>query len=566
MSNPAKELLIERIQHGLVRGTLTRASRWASRYYIMPANRVMAQGPLNFKYYPWEKEMLDSNAPLNVGQKAAQMGYSNVVLGRTFYEIDVKGMNCLYVLPAKSPDASDFSSSRFDPALELSPHLAKLFSDVKNVGHKRAGSANLFIRGSRSRSGLKSIPAGLIVLDELEEMTQENIPLALERASGQFEKFVWMISTPWIDNKGINTFFNQSTMEHFWFPCPGCGKYIELKYPESLVITGDSLNDPNLEKSHLQCYDCKCVLPQDKMNPDVKASWLHLPSVSDGKGAKWIPSKTGTPSRGFHVSQLYSATVTPYELAQAVMRAQYSAADEQELYNSKLGLPRTPDGAAITDAQIADCVKGYKHYEAACPNGIICMGVDVGKWLHVEIAAYFFPDSYQATFDLNAQCTCKQLITTKVKEFKELDGLMQQYRVQMCVIDANPERRMAYDFACRNYGHVKLCHYPEGVNGKQLNENQAEQMVAADRTSWLDTSLGRFRAKTISIPMDTSEEYKEHIKAQVRIFRKDKNGNPVARYETADNTPDHFGHARNYCEIALPLATVLARPNTVGLT
>lgn len=555
--NQAKQALIERIQHGLIRGTLTRASRWASRYYVMPSNRVMAQGPLNFKYYPWEKDMLDSNAPLNIGQKAAQMGFSNVVLGRTFYEIDVKGMNCLYVLPAKTPDASDFSSSRFDPALELSPHLSKMFSDVKNVGHKRAGTANLFIRGSRSRGGLKSIPAGFIVLDELEEMTQENIPLALERASGQFEKFIWMISTPWIDNKGINTYFNQSSMEHFWFPCPHCNRYIELKYPESLVVTGDSLNDPRLKDSHLICYECKGVLPQDRLNPDIKASWLYLPDSKSERGAKWVPSRTGTDSRGFHVSQMYSATVTPYELAQSVMKAQYNAADEQELYNSKLGLPRTPDGSAINDTQIMKALGGYKHYEGACPQGITCMGVDVGKWLHVEICTYSFPTTYQSTFDLNAQCTCKQLIALKVKDFKELDALMLKYRVQMCVIDANPERRMAYDFACRNYGRVKLCQYPEGVNGRQLSENQSEQMISADRTSWLDSSLGRFRAETIQLPLDVCEEYKEHIKAQVRIFKKDRNGNPVARYETADNTPDHYGHARNYCEIALPLATSL---------
>lgn len=558
--NRASLLLAETISQGLVRGTLTRASRWASQFYVMPANPVMKQGPLNFKYYPWEKDMLDSNAPLNVGQKAAQMGYSNVVLGRTFYEIDVKGTNCLYVLPAKTPDASDFSSSRFDPALELSPHLANLFSDVKNVGHKRAGSANLFIRGSRSRSGLKSIPAGLIILDELEEMTQENIPLALERASGQFEKFVWMISTPWIDNKGINTFFNQSTMEHFWFPCPCCSKYIELKYPESLVVTGESLNEPKLKNSHLICYECKNKLPHDKENPNVKASWLYLPSATTSmKGAKWIPNRTNIDSRGFHVSQLYSATVSPYELACAVIKARYSPADEQELYNSKLGLPRTPEGSSVTDTQIEECKGGYLHFKGSPPNGIICMGVDVGKWLHIEICAYFLPPNFQPALDLNVQCQAKQLISLKVKDFSDLDLLIKQYNVNMCVIDANPERRHAYEFACRNYGKVKLCQYPEGISNRQLSENVAEQLVSADRTSWLDMSLGRFKTKAIKLPIDCSDEYKEQIKAQVRIFRKDKNGQQIARYETADNVADHFGHARNYCEIALPLAMSVGR-------
>ena len=30
----------------------------------------------------------------------------------------------------------------FDPALEMSNHLGNLFTNVKNIGHKRAGNAN----------------------------------------------------------------------------------------------------------------------------------------------------------------------------------------------------------------------------------------------------------------------------------------------------------------------------------------------------------------------------------------------------------------------------------------
>jgi hypothetical protein len=75
-----------------------------------------------------------------------------------------------------------------------------------------------------------------------------------------------------------------------------------------------------------------------------------------------------------------------------------------------------------------------------------------------------------------------------------------------------------------------------------------------DRTSWLDLSLGRFKNGTITLPMDTSIDYKQHIMAQVRIPKKDANGNPIASYETPGNRHDHYGHARNYAEIALQFA------------
>ena len=39
------------------------------------------------------------NAELNVGMKAAQIGYTESVLNRTFFTLDVKRQDVLYVLP-----------------------------------------------------------------------------------------------------------------------------------------------------------------------------------------------------------------------------------------------------------------------------------------------------------------------------------------------------------------------------------------------------------------------------------------------------------------------------------
>ena len=139
MTNNLSQLFRERIAEGLSRQSLTNVSEWAEKY------RVMGKpfpGKWSFKYHPWLKAMHDSKYDFNVGQKAAQMGYTETVLNWIFKSIDLDGESCLYVLPT-SDDASDFSASRFDPALEESEHLNNLFSNVKNVGLKRAGSASL---------------------------------------------------------------------------------------------------------------------------------------------------------------------------------------------------------------------------------------------------------------------------------------------------------------------------------------------------------------------------------------------------------------------------------------
>ena len=126
-----------------------------------------------------------------------------------------------------------------------------------------------------------------------------------------------------------------------------------------------------------------------------------------------------------------------------------------------------------------------------------------------------------------------------------------------------PERRKAYEFAARFWGIVRLCRYGRGIQGKHIhvsNEDDTnnELIVTVDRTSWLDLSLSRFRSQMITLPKDIPREYRDHIKSLVRIYEKDSDGNPIAKYVKAGSDEDHFAHSRAYSEIALPLAASLA--------
>lgn len=544
-------LMAERISAGLRRKSITKPSQWACAY------REMQKGRWNFKYHPWLKEMHDSDSQFNIGMKAAQMGFTETVLNLAFFTIDVKGQDCLYVLPSKTPDASDFSAARFDAALELSDHLRKLFSDVRNVGHKRAGAANLYIRGSQSRAGLKSIPVSTIILDELAEMVAENIPLALERTSGQEEsdKLVWMISTPTIQSKNIDGFFKESTQEEYFFKCPSCTRYTLLSFPECLEITAEDFSDPRINESFLKCKECK-----NKLHHETKCDWLS------NDNAKWIPQFSDKNNRGFTISQLYSTRLHPSTVAISFLKGKSNPADETEFHNSKLGKTHAVEGARVTDVQIDECIREGQHKstDPVVNGGLITMGIDIGKRIHYEIDRWYLKG--QPGPDANINAVGKLIKFGHVKQFEELDQLMIQNRVLFAVVDANPERRKAFEFASRFYGRVKMCFYGRGISGKQINitKDQSEPAITVDRTSWLDLSLGRFRTKTIHLPIDIDLEYREHIKALVRIYGKDKDGNPVGSYDKADSDQDHYAHARNYSEIALTLALAMGESRDIG--
>ena len=77
---------------------------------------------------------------------------------------------------------------------------------MSNVGHKRARAVNLYLRGSNSRSRLKSVPVGYLTIDEYDEMYESaedgpgtawnSIALARERLSGHRDKHELDLSTP----------------------------------------------------------------------------------------------------------------------------------------------------------------------------------------------------------------------------------------------------------------------------------------------------------------------------------------------------------------------------------
>lgn len=552
--NEIAKLMAERIASGLKRKSLTTCSRWAE------ACRVMGKpfpGPWTFKWHPWLREMHDSEAEMNVGMKSAQAGYTETALNRVFYMMDIRAIDCLYILPTANPDASDFSASRFNPAIEMSAHLGKMFSDVDNVGHKRAGNVNLFVRGSRARNQLKSIPTGMIVLDELDEMDKDNVRLALERSAGQIEKQVWAISTPTIPKTGIHEMYLNTTQEHYFFKCPCCSRWTELVFPDCLEITAEDINDPDVMKSSYKCKECK-----GKLRHETKWEWL-------AKG-QWVSQFAGTQGRGFHVNQLYSSALAgrPHEIAVSYLKSLRDPAEEQEFYNSKLGEPHIVAGAGVTDEHLSRSTGDYRMHEYAPHSGLVTMGVDVGKWLHYEIDMWSLGNATN-TVDINVMSFCRVLRVGKVRDFEELDNLLRAFAVSCCVIDANPERRKAHEFACRFNGYVKLCIYVAGIAGKQIhfgNENdafQGEHLMKVDRTAWLDLSLGRFKKDgMIKIPVDVPREYKEHIKTPVRVYERDTNGNQVGKY-VSPNDEDHFAHARNYAEIALQFAASMANPQDI---
>jgi hypothetical protein len=503
------------------------------------------EGPYGWKYHPWVREILDSQAGYNVTLKAAQTGFTEVGINRALFTVDVCKRDVLYVLPTAT-NAADFSKARFGGALEHSPYLKTLFTDTNTVGLKRAGATNLYIRGSRGDSNLKSVPASVLILDEFDEFDMKAVGLALERLSGQLKKEVWCISTPTIPNFGVSKEFLTTTQEHFFFKCPKCSKHTELLFPDCVEIIGESVNDPEIRKSHLKCKECKNLLEHED-----KPNWLN--------SATWQPTyHDGDPERrGFHINQLYSFTVSPAEIVASYLAGQVDEAANKEFHNSKLGLGFVGDGAQVTDDHFAKCQRNHSIHDPRPVDAtrLITMGYDQGKTGWASIVEWFVDDPR----DANRTAIGKLLYFGKIDQnnfgLDPLDDLMVEWQVRGAVLDADPEITMARNFCRRFRKYAWVSRYRKGVTGQEMKVSEEEggaPMATVDRTYWLGMALGRFKLGRILLPVELTAEFKAHIKAPVATWQKDEFGNNRQVYMST--AADHFAHSLTYAEIALPLA------------
>lgn len=554
--HPLLKEVLQPMLEGMRSRILTSCSRWAEHRRVMGAP---FNGPYSFKHHPWCREIHDSKAGWTIAMKAAQMGVTEAGINRAFYTLDQSKRDVLYVLPTAT-NASDFSKARFATALKLSEYLKSLFVDTNTVGLKSTGQNVLYIRGSRGDSNLKSIPVSELVLDELDEMDDHAVILALERLSGQIEKHIVAISTPTLPKFGIHELYLTGTQEHFYFKCPHCGQRTELVWPDCVEIIGETVSDPRCTESYLKCKECK-----HKLDQEAKPEFLA--------GGQWEATELNVSAderRSFYINQLYSSTVTAGELVVAYHAGAGDEAAATEFYCSKVGLSYLGEGAQVTDAMLENCLKGHSINDVRPRVGgfrLITLGADQGKMGFISVVEWLL--DRKPGRDINAAAIGKLLWFGRFLEdgWDTLGELMREWQVLAAVVDADPNINDARRFARRFQGHAWLTRYRRGRTAKEINvqeEDTGAPIAYVDRANWLSCTLGRFKSNPprILLPRDISREYREHVKNLVRRYKRDETGNPAAEY--VNMGADHFAHSLVYSDIALALAPLRSGGEDIG--
>lgn len=495
---------------------------------------ILDGSPFTFQDHEYQIEQYLDPERVEVKIKAAQIGGTVGCILKAIHRCKYIYPNgVLYLFPSKI-DVTDFSQSKFAKIMEENAILRSWIRDTDRANLRSLGNGFFYFRGMKSRDALKTISVDLVVFDEYDEhlpsTTKEaneitTPEMALHRLSHSKYKNVMYLSTPTIPSFGIDAVFRHSDQKHWYIECKHCGNWTCLER-EFIDADGDY---PKILK----------VLPDGSV---IKVCKYCEKEIFSRDGV-WVAHREGRDLySGTYISQLNSTYIDPKDILRDyeihVLRVRepiHGIPNPQEFWNSMLGRAWVSADSRLTKEQIRSCcgMHGIANYDM----GPCFMGIDQNKGIHVVIGTFRFGKPRVIHINI-------------YDNFEELDGLMDAFNVRSCVIDANPERRKAFEFAKRHKGRIWCNDYTESKANSLLWDDE-KLRVTDHRTMTLDESHVWIDKKMIVLPR-AGEKITEDFISQCHNIAKrrieDHQRNVKYKYFTLGE--DHFRHAFNYMCLA----------------
>lgn len=338
-------------------------------------------------------EIARDDAQLVVVRKAAQKGVTELMLRLQFY-LASQNYHSAYFLRSRHYMRIQVQR-RVEPLIASNKVLQKALmrvaeeeeegADVRipskyrltdNISIKRLWGGYCIYLGLQSEADVRSFPLDAIFVDEVETLKPELADALQERLYHSKLKWQRWFSQPTAVGYGIDDKFQLTDQRHQLYKCAHCSHEFALEesFPDclaavdnsgSLVLLSEVPSQPLSADSRFTYICPRCHTP---INP-LSARWYWV--------AKY-PSRAAQ-GHGYHLTQLYSSTLSASEVAQLYLRAQSPRAVER-FYNSVLGLPYLggdsqpihPDKLTYTEHPVP------RNHELPC-----YIGIDVGDTLHM---------------------------------------------------------------------------------------------------------------------------------------------------------------------------------------
>lgn len=401
------------------------------------------------------------------------------------------------------------STERFVPMVRSVPKVHELMTQDAhdgtgrkkgegNVNRRRIGQALFIFSWSSGRSTTESFPMDVLSLDEVQEMTLEQIEKVKERLSASEIRFIQMGSTANWPDADIDYWFKKGSMHEFHTYCAICDseKPLDDYFPDCIKYDPDK---------RIHRYVC----PKGHWLPDTQAArpgttgWIPKHPEKDPPIDLTLEKKDRPERiRSIHFPQFLSPTISAGEIIDAYR----SATDMKNFFNRKRGKPYLdPSLVPVNLEHLRECERqglayGLVWLQRCAEPGY--MGIDQMGNYNVVVIKRRLPDGRQAVSHLEE--------VYDADPFQRCSELMAAFSIVCCVVEINPNYNDAKRFAARHPGKVFICDsfgtVAEGMiqwgDGPKLDtsdrrtteEDRDRYTLRMDQYKCMDVSLSRFTA------------------------------------------------------------------------
>ena len=525
---------LDRLKHG----TIDKDNRQSVTSFLRN-NTKMAGSAFSFKGHEYQKKILDDPAKLVCTRKCSQVGLTELSVRLALAMCGLnRSFTVIYTVPTAG-FATTLTRTRIDPIIESSPLLKSLIhKTTDNSEVKRFGDSYLYIRGSQSTNAPISIPADMLIHDELDFSDGEIIDQYHSRLTHSPHKRKFKLSTPTVPGYGIDAEFKHSKRHFLFAKCDKCNHKFVPNYYEDLVIPDMPVTSSimNITRNNLDHYDyasAKLLCPSCRKPVDLVRS-----------KREWVvenPTDSYQMS-GYQVSPFDAPTIISYG---DLIAASVAYARRVDFVNFNLGLPMedAESGLSYEDIKAGITVSSIENSQ------LNVMGIDLGLTCHVLIGALSLIENVEHLRIIHTEQVPVHQLRVRKKELCSL------YHVRCVVTDNQPftETVMAMqndDPAMYGAFYTSIATLEPYMLKKDNNLNQYNQ-VNINKDIVMDVVMDQLRVGTITKRSCTLDKlFIEHVLSMKRVKVFDMRGESRFSWRKPKNGDDHFWHSLIYLYVA----------------
>lgn len=471
----------------------------------------------SFEDRPWQIDIIEDQSKYIVTRKPTQIGMSTVFLGKMLYFADKNQCRLMYTLP-RQDDVSDMVYSRLQEIVSESPYIQSRMGDVDNVRMKRFGKS--WLHFAEMSVPPRMMDVDWMLNDEIDLSNQEHLEQAASRMDASKFGVRHQISTPTIDNFGVDALYKLSDQKNWVVKCPYCSHEQVMDWSENV-----------LEKNGRVYYACsRCHNP------------LHPDDIREGR---WVPmGNTNSTLSGYQISHLMVPYIDPNKLW-----IEYKTMSTKNFYNFRLGLPYTPSSGAITRTLIEQNCFDYVFPREESSSGgraKYILGADQGNTITYSVG--------RIMEDGTIEIVSLGEIPFE-NGFDELGRLINRFNPQKVVLDALPNHHSSMKLAQEFGGKISIAYFS---NIKDLFRQIEDFKVNINKTDAYDALLSNIADRRIQFYHGESK-WDSHVEKAIQHLnnmRRDivemtnRATGQTTTHIWKNTGPDHFADAIVYMLVA----------------